>query len=117
MFDADRSTLEQLDRELTALTERASRGELTQPELSGATFTLSDLGPLGIDRPGIVVGPGQAAAVAVGRVRAVPLMRKGAIVPGEILELTLAADHRILYGAEAAKFLARIKKLLEEANL
>jgi pyruvate dehydrogenase E2 component (dihydrolipoamide acetyltransferase) len=115
--DADGKALEELDEELTALRERAARAELTQPELSGATFTLADLGPLGVDRPGIVPSTTQAAAVAAGRVRAAPLVRDGAVVPGEIVELTLTADHRILYGAEAARFLHRIKQLLEEAAL
>jgi pyruvate dehydrogenase E2 component (dihydrolipoamide acetyltransferase) len=117
LSDADGKPLAQLDRELSALAGRAAQGQLTQPELSGATFTLSDLGPLGVDRPGIVPSPTQAAAIAAGRVRAVPLVIDGAIVPGQIMELTLAADHRILFGAEAARFLDRIRELLERANL
>jgi pyruvate dehydrogenase E2 component (dihydrolipoamide acetyltransferase) len=117
VLDANEKDLAQLDAELQALSQRARAGELTGPDLSGATFTVADLGPLGVDRPGIVIPGGQAAAVAAGTIREAPVVRDGAIVPGHVMALTLASDHRILYGAEAARFLARIKELLQEGNL
>jgi pyruvate dehydrogenase E2 component (dihydrolipoamide acetyltransferase) len=117
VFDAESKSLEQLDAELQTLAARAERAELTPPELSGATFTLSDLGALGIDRPAIVVTGAQAAAVAAGSVRELPVVRDGAIVAGQIMQLTLAADSRILFGATAASFVTRIKQLLELGTL
>jgi pyruvate dehydrogenase E2 component (dihydrolipoamide acetyltransferase) len=113
VFDADTKSLRELDGELHALAERARRSELTAPELSGGTFTVSDLGPLGVDRPGIVLTGGQAGALAAGTIREIPVVRDGAIVPGLSMQLTLAADHRVLYGAEAAAFLSRVKGTLE----
>jgi pyruvate dehydrogenase E2 component (dihydrolipoamide acetyltransferase) len=115
--NADDIGLAALHAELETLSQRALAGELTGPDLSGATFTVADLGPLRVDRPGIVIPGGQAAAVAAGTIRDVPVVRDGAIVPGHVMALTLACDHRILYGADAARFLQRIKELLQEGNL
>jgi pyruvate dehydrogenase E2 component (dihydrolipoamide acetyltransferase) len=117
VVDADRKPLSELASEVERLTERALAGDLTPPDLSGATFTVSDLGRFEVDRPGIVIPGGQAAAVAAGAIREAPVVRDGLIVPGQMMSLTLACDHRILYGAEAARFLGRIKRLLQEGNL
>jgi pyruvate dehydrogenase E2 component (dihydrolipoamide acetyltransferase) len=113
VFDADTKSIEELEAELERLVVRAERGELTSPELSSATATLSDLGPLGIDRPSIVPVGGQTA-IAVGAIRQRPVVRETAIVPGQIMQLTLVCDHRILYGTAAAEFAARLKQLLED---
>ncbi len=114
VFDADTKSIEELTAELEQLGGRAERGELTSPELSSATSTFAELGPLGIDRPSIVPVIGQAVAIAAGAIRERPLVRGGAIVPGQTMQLTLACDHRILYGAAAAEFGTRIRQLLEE---
>jgi pyruvate dehydrogenase E2 component (dihydrolipoamide acetyltransferase) len=108
ILDADTKPLPTLDAELTMLTERARSGELTPPQLAGATFTLTDLGPWGVDRPGTLVSPPQAAALAAGAVRTVPVIHEGAVVPGQTLSLTLACDSRILFGVHAARFLANV---------
>lgn len=108
ILDADTKPLPTLDAELTALIERARTGELTPPQLAGATFTLTDLGPWGVDRPGTLVSSPQAAALAAGAVRTVPVIHEGAVVPGQALNLTLACDSRILFGVHAARFLANV---------
>ncbi|HEY5189378.1 MAG TPA: 2-oxo acid dehydrogenase subunit E2 [Solirubrobacteraceae bacterium] len=108
LIDADTKPLADLSSELAALTERARAGELTGPDLAGATFTLTDLGEWGLTRPGTLVTPPQAAALAAGGVRDVPVVRDGAVVPGRVLALTLACDSRILFGAHAAAFLAAV---------
>jgi pyruvate dehydrogenase E2 component (dihydrolipoamide acetyltransferase) len=113
VFDADTKSIDELSTELDALAGRAARGELTSPELSSSTATLADLGPLEIDRPSIIPAGGQAAAIVVGAIRQRPLVREAAIVPAQIMQLTLVSDHRILYGDAAAGFAARIKRLLE----
>lgn len=115
--DADRMELAELHAEIETMRRRAIAGELTPPEVSGATCTVADLGPLGVDRPGAVIPGGHAAAVAAGTIRPVPVVRDGAIVPGHVMALTVVSDHRILFGTEAARFLARIKTLLQEGNL
>jgi pyruvate dehydrogenase E2 component (dihydrolipoamide acetyltransferase) len=117
VFDADRKTLAELSHEVEALSARASTGELSPPELSGATFTLTDMGIYGIASSTTIISAPQAAAVAAGAIREVPIVRDGAIVAGHSMTVTLACDHRILYGAKAAAFLTRIQKLLEEAAL
>jgi pyruvate dehydrogenase E2 component (dihydrolipoamide acetyltransferase) len=117
VFDADRKTLAELSREIDVLRERAHTGELSPPELSGATFTLTDMGIYGVASSTTIISAPQAGALAAGAIRKVPVIRDGAIVPGHLMTVTLACDHRILYGAEAASFLTRIQKLLEEVTL
>jgi pyruvate dehydrogenase E2 component (dihydrolipoamide acetyltransferase) len=116
VFDADTKSIEELSAEVAELAGRAERGELTSPERASATATFADLGPLGVDRPSIVPVGSQAAGIAIGTILERPVVRDGAIVTGHTMQLTLACDHRILYGATAAHFAARIKELLEETT-
>ena len=113
VLDAHARSLPDLDRELARLRDRARTGGLTPPEQAGATFTLSDLGEYGIHRGVALVVPPQAAALTAGAIRALPVLRGGVVVPGHELTLTLTCDHRILFGARAAAFLARIAELVE----
>jgi pyruvate dehydrogenase E2 component (dihydrolipoamide acetyltransferase) len=117
VFDADRKSLSAVSDEITMLTERACTGELTARELAGATFTLSNPGAHGVASAAPVIVPPQAAAVAAGAIRDVAVVHDGAILVGSSMTITLACDHRILYGAQAAQFLTRIKALLETAAL
>ena len=89
-------------------------GQITPPELSGGTFTVSNLGMYGIDDFSAVINTPQAAILAVGAIKERPVVRDGEIVPAHLIDVTLACDHRILYGADGAEFLARIRSLLEE---
>jgi pyruvate dehydrogenase E2 component (dihydrolipoyllysine-residue acetyltransferase) len=116
LFDCERKSVQELAEELAALEARADAGELLAPELAGATFTLWNPGALGIAGATPVIVPSQAAALAAGAIRHEPVVRGGAVVPGHRLTLTLACDHRILYGTEAARFLATIAARLQEAN-
>ena len=115
VFDADRKSVDELTDEVQDL-KRRSR-ELTPPERSGATFTLADPGAYGMSRATPLVSSPQAAALAAGEVRQAAVVRDGSIVPGHVMTLVLASDHRIFYGADAAQFLARIRQLLERADL
>ncbi len=114
VFDADRKGLRQIASESRALAQRVRDGQITPPELSGATFTVSNLGMYGIDSFSAVINPPQAAILAVGAIKERPAVRDGELVPAHLMSTTLACDHRILYGAEGAEFLARIRALLEE---
>src|SRR4051794_5946834 len=116
VFDADRKPLEQIAQETAALAERVRSGAITPPELSGGTFTISSLGAFGVRRFTTIVTPSQAAALAVGSVedRVTVIDGEAAIRPQ--LEVTLASDHRILYAADAARFLGRVRELLEEPS-
>jgi pyruvate dehydrogenase E2 component (dihydrolipoamide acetyltransferase) len=114
VFDADRKGLRQIASESRALAQRVRDGQITPPELSGATFTVSNLGMYGIDSFSAVINPPQAAILAVGAIKERPAVRDGELVPAHLMSATLACDHRILYGADGAEFLARIRALLEE---
>jgi pyruvate dehydrogenase E2 component (dihydrolipoamide acetyltransferase) len=114
IFDADRKGLRQIAADTRAVAARVRDGSVTPPELSGGTFTVSNLGMYGIDEFDAVVNMGQAAILAVGAIREVPAVRDGEIAPARLMKATLSCDHRILYGAEGAEFLARVKQLLEE---
>ncbi len=117
VFDADRKSVSELTDELERLARRGHAGELAPPELSGATFALSNVGRYGVTSSTPIVAPGHAAALAAGEVRQVAVVRAGDIVPGHLMTLTLACDHRILFGAQAARFLAHIKSLIEDGGL
>ncbi|HKG02042.1 MAG TPA: dihydrolipoamide acetyltransferase family protein [Conexibacter sp.] len=117
IFDADRKSLRQLAAEARDLAERARAGTITPAELSGGTFSISNLGMFGVASFTAVVNPPQAAILAVGALAEVPVVADGAVVPGVRMRLTLTADHRILYGADAAQFLATIRRHLEEPLL
>jgi len=114
IFDADRKGLRQIAADSREAAERVRAGTITPPELSGGTFTVSNLGMFGITSFSAVINPPQAAILAVGSIEQVPVVRDDAIVPGHRMSVNLACDHRILYGAEGAKFVARVRDLLEE---
>jgi pyruvate dehydrogenase E2 component (dihydrolipoamide acetyltransferase) len=114
VFDADKKGLRQIAADTRAVAAKVRDGSATPPELSGGTFTVSNLGMFGIDEFDAVINMGQAAILAVGAIREVPAVRDGQVVPAQLMKATLSCDHRILYGAEGAEFLARVKQLLEE---
>jgi pyruvate dehydrogenase E2 component (dihydrolipoamide acetyltransferase) len=115
VFDADRKGLWQIGEESRALAEKVRDGSITPPELSGATFTVSNLGMFGIDSFAAVINPPQAAILAVGAIKERPVARDGGeFATSHLMRVNLACDHRILYGAQGAEFLARIVGLLEE---
>ena len=113
VFDADTKSLGQISRETRALAERVRAGAITPPELSSGTFTVSNLGMFGIQSFVAVINPPQAAILAVGAMTPTPVVRDGEVVVRNIMRLTLSCDHRILYGADAAEFLGRIRERLE----
>ena len=113
VFDADRKSVGQIARDSRALAERVRAGVITPPELSGGTFTVSNLGMYGVTNFTAVINPPQAAILAVGATPT-PVVRDRDVVVRHIMGVTLSCDHRILYGADAAEFLGRIRELLEE---
>jgi pyruvate dehydrogenase E2 component (dihydrolipoamide acetyltransferase) len=114
IFDADQKSLRQIAIDARTLAQRVREGQITPPELSGATFTVSNLGMFGIESFAAVINPPQAAILAVGAITERPVVRDGQTATAHLMRVNLACDHRILYGAPAAEFLARIKGLLEE---
>ena len=114
IFDADKKGLRQIAADTRAVAAKVRDGSVTPPELSGGTFTVSNLGMFEIDEFDAVINMGQAAILAVGAIRELPAVRGGEIVPAQLMKATLSCDHRVLYGAEGAELLARVKQLLEE---
>ncbi len=125
VFDADTKSVGEIARETRALAERVRAGTVTPPELGGGTFTVSNLGMFGVKAFTAIVNPPQAAILSVGALEPRAVVRDGnptggdqgeqtsEIVARHTMTVTLACDHRILYGADAARFLARIRELLE----
>ena len=113
VFDADRKALGEIAREARALAARVRDGSITPPELSGGTFTVSNLGMFAVRSFTAIINPPQAAILSVGAVRQAPVAHDGGISLRHTMSLTLACDHRVLYGADAARFLAHIRELLE----
>jgi pyruvate dehydrogenase E2 component (dihydrolipoamide acetyltransferase) len=113
VFDAEEKSLGEIARETRALAGRVRDGSITPPELGGGTFTVSNLGMYGISSFAAIINPPQAAILSVGALAPRAVVRDGQIVARHTMSLTLVSDHRILYGAEAARFLARVRELLE----
>lgn len=113
VFDADTKSLGEIARETRLLAARVRSEEITPPELSGATFTISNLGMYGMTAITPVVNPPQAAILGAGAIRETLAREDGEIVDRALMTLTLSCDHRILYGADASLFLAEVRDLLE----
>jgi pyruvate dehydrogenase E2 component (dihydrolipoamide acetyltransferase) len=112
--DADRKTLTQVAKEAKELIGRAREGKLAAAELTGGTFTVSNLGMYGIDQFTAVINPPEAAILAVGAAVAEPVATEdGALEVHRRMRLTLSIDHRALDGATGAGFLAQLKSVLE----
>jgi pyruvate dehydrogenase E2 component (dihydrolipoamide acetyltransferase) len=115
IFDADQKSLGMIAREARELIGKVRDGKITPPELSGGTFTVSNLGMYGIESFTAVINPPQAGILAVGALKKKPVVdESGRIVARDMMGVTLACDHRILYGADGAEFLARVRQLLEQ---
>ena len=115
VFDADQKSLGQIARDARAVIGKVKDKTVTPPELSGGTFTVSNLGMFGIEQFTAIINPPQAAILTVGKLEKRPAVDdKGKLVARDQMVLTLVCDHRILYGADGAEFLARVKDLLEQ---
>jgi pyruvate dehydrogenase E2 component (dihydrolipoyllysine-residue acetyltransferase) len=114
IVDADRKSLGEISRAARDLIDKVREGKITPPELSGGTFTISNLGMYGIDSFSAVINPPQAGILTVGALKKRAVVDdRDRVVARDTLNLTLVCDHRILYGAEGAEFLGRVRELLE----
>ena len=96
------------------MAQRARDGKIKPSELDGATFQVTNLGMFGVVEFDSIITVPQAASLAVGAVRKIPVVRNDQIVIGQVMNLTLSADHRIIDGAVAATFLQALTRLLEQ---
>ena len=113
VHDADTKDLIQISIESRQVIERARSGRPGEGDLSGATFSISNLGMFGVDEFVAIINPPEAAILAVGAIKDVPVVDEGRIVPGKVMRMTLSVDHRVFYGQTAAQFMAEVKRLLE----
>jgi len=115
IFDTGSKSLGEITRAAREAIRKVRDDTITPPELSGGTFTVSNLGMFGIDRFSAVINPPQAAILTVGALRKKPVVDdSGRVVVRDLAGLSLICDHRILYGADGAEFLARVREVLEK---
>ena len=113
VHDADLKDIIQISIESRQVIERARSGRPSEGDLSGATFSISNLGMYGVDEFTAIINPPEAAILAVGAIKDVPVVQAGNIVAGKVMRMTLSVDHRVFYGATAAQFMAEVKRLIE----
>ena len=113
---ADRKNLVEIAATIRDLTQKARKGKLSVDEVTGGTFTLSNLGMFGIDTFNAIINPPECSILGVGRTAEKPVVEKGKVKIKPIAWLTLSSDHRIVDGATASQFLQRVKELVENPS-
>jgi pyruvate dehydrogenase E2 component (dihydrolipoamide acetyltransferase) len=111
---ADGKTLSRISAEVKDFAQKSKAKKLQPAEMEGSTFTISNLGMFGVDEFTAIINTPNACILAVSGIQAVPVVKNGAVVPGNIMKVTLSCDHRVVDGATGAAFLQTLKSLLEE---
>jgi pyruvate dehydrogenase E2 component (dihydrolipoamide acetyltransferase) len=111
---ADTKTLSQISVEVKDFAQRAKAKKLQPADWEGSTFTISNLGMFGVDEFTAIINPPDACILAVSAIQNIPVVKNGAVVPGNVMKLTLSCDHRVVDGATGSAFLQTLKGLLEE---
>ncbi len=114
--DADRITIVQLHDRVAALAAAAREGTIAVDDLTGSTFTVSNLGMFGVEEFSAIINPGEAAILAVSSAIATPVAIDGGIGIRQVMKLTLSADHRIVDGEMGARFLNALRRRLEDVR-
>ena len=108
-----RLSLKEIGARSRELVERARQGAISEAEISGGTFSVSNLGMFGVEEFSAIIHPPQGAILAVGAVQDEAVVKGGQVVAARIMRATLSADHRLIDGAYAARFMAELKRVLE----
>jgi pyruvate dehydrogenase E2 component (dihydrolipoamide acetyltransferase) len=111
--NADKKSVFEIAAEVRALSAKAREKRLLPDEYSGSTLTVSNLGMFGVDQFVAIINPPEAAILAVGQIKPTPVVRDGQVVVAQVMTMTLSADHRVVDGATAARFLGEVKRRLE----
>jgi pyruvate dehydrogenase E2 component (dihydrolipoamide acetyltransferase) len=111
---ADGKSLSRISAEVKEFAKKAKDKKLQPSDWEGSTFTISNLGMFGVDEFTAIINPPDSCILAVSGIQQVPVVKNGAVVPGNVMKVTLSADHRVVDGATAAAFLNTVKSLLEE---
>ena len=112
--DADKQSLGELARAARDLADRARSGRLSPDEMADGTFTVTNLGTVGVESFTPIINPPQAGILGVGKIMEKPVVRHGGIHVRSMMTLSLVFDHRLIDGAPAARFLTKVKELLEQ---
>jgi pyruvate dehydrogenase E2 component (dihydrolipoamide acetyltransferase) len=115
--NADRKSLQDIDRAIEEMTAKAKQGKLTREEVSGGTFTITNLGMYGVEFFTPIINPPEAAILGVGKISEKPVVFEGKIVVKPLIMLSLSYDHRIVDGAPAAEFLRKVKERVEKTGV
>ena len=110
---ANEKGLSQIGAEVKSFAEKAKSKKLQPSDWEGNTFTISNLGMFGIEEFTAIINPPDACILAVGGIKSVPVVKNGAVVPGNVMKVTLSCDHRVVDGASGAAFLQTLKSYLE----
>jgi len=116
MRDAGNKGVGDIARSRSEVVDRALEGTFSPDDLSGGTFTITNLGTLGIDHFTPLINPPQVAVLGIGRIRKVPAVKKGKIRIRRVIGLALTCDHRVIDGAPAARFLSEICNFIEDPD-
>lgn len=111
--DTDTSTLSKIARDNREMIARAREGKVKPEDVEGGTFTVSNLGVYDVDHFIAIINPPEAAILAIGSARQIPVVKDGQLAVGTRMKATISADHRVTDGAEAAQYMQRLKELLE----
>ena len=111
--NADLKSLSQINAEVKELAKKAKDKKLQPQEMTGNTFTISNLGMFDIEEFTAIINPPDACILAVGSINEKPVVKNGAIVVGHTMKVTLSCDHRVVDGATGAQFLQTLKAILE----
>jgi len=115
--NCDSLTLEEISREVRNLREKAESGKFSSTDFTDGTFSVSNLGMLGVTDFAAIIYPPQTAILAVSAIKDTPVIRNGSVVPTKLMKVTLSVDHRVVDGITAAHFLRDVKKFLETEDL
>jgi pyruvate dehydrogenase E2 component (dihydrolipoamide acetyltransferase) len=111
--EVDTMTLKDVVFEARAAIERARAGRPSSSDLSGGTFSISNMGMFDVENFTAIINPGQGGILAVSSIKEQPVVEKGQIVIGSVMKVTVSVDHRIIDGAMSANFLKHFKEALE----
>ncbi len=114
VHDCDQKDVIQISLDTRQAIERSRAGRPSDADLSGGTFSISNLGMYGVDEFEAIINPPEAAILAVGQIKEVPVVENGQVVIGSVMRMTLSCDHRVFYGQTAAQFLGEVRSLLEK---
>ena len=115
--NADTLSVPQIVQNLTSLARKARENRLSVEDYTGGTFTITNMGMLGIERFDAIINPPESAILSVGKIIEKAVVIDGGIQVRPRMDMTLSADHRVLDGAAGAKFLVRVKELIENPTV